>query len=319
VQLAEMWRIGRQAPGGWPDGAFDLVEAAAGNGRLARDILDAAGQDDPAFLSAIRLRLVEASAPARADQARGLGPHGSRLAGSGPELPASVSGAILANELLDAMPPHLVVMRNGALKEVFVDQADGRLGTVEQPPSTPRLQQYLDEVGARLETGWYAEVNLAAYDWVRDAARRLERGFLLLIDYGHEARELYSATHASGTLMSLRAHASESRDAGPGWLQEPGARDLTSHVDLTGVRLAAEAEGLTTLGILDQTYFLLGLGLDTRLSAPEPDAARGLRQRLALKTLLLPGGMGSTHKVMVFARGVGTPSLRGLSFRRRLT
>ena len=78
------------------------------------------------------------------------------------------------------------------------------------------------------------------------------------------------------------------------------------------MRLAAEAEGLTTLGFLDQTYFLLGLG------AAAIDAA-DLKTRLALKTLLMPGGLGSTHKVLILGKGVGTPALAGCSFRVRVT
>ncbi len=304
VQLREMWTLLGRGP-------VDIVEAAAGNGRLARDILDAAARQDPEWLAAVRLRLVEESAAARAGQAAVLGVHASRLAGSGPELPRTIRGVILANELLDALPPHLVVMREDGLREVFVGQIAGRLHTVEGAPSTPRLEQYLAAVGARLEPGWFAEVNLAAADWVRAAATALERGFLLLIDYGHEARRLYSASHPAGTLTSFRAHASEARDAGPGWLLEPGERDLTSHVDLTGIRLAAEAEGLVTVGIVDQTYFLLGLGLEDHLG-DEGDASRAVSRRLAAKTLMLPGGMGSTHKVLVFAKGVGRPALRGV-------
>jgi SAM-dependent MidA family methyltransferase len=100
---------------------------------------------------------------------------------------------------------------------------------------------------------------------------------------------------------------------------EPGERDLTSHVDLTGVRLAAEDAGLTTLGIVDQTYFLLGVGLEESLARPASDAAAELRRRLAVKTLMLPGGMGSTHKVMIFGRGVGAPGLRGIRLDGRVT
>jgi SAM-dependent MidA family methyltransferase len=298
-----MWRL--------VGGSWDLVEAAAGNGRLSRDLLDAAATNDPEFLEAVRLHLVERSASAREAQEAVLGRHAGRLRSSGPTLPTPVRGLLFANELLDALPPHLVVMRGDGLREVFVEERDGRLTTHEDAPSTPRLEEYLGRVGARLEQGWFAEVNLAADDWVRQAARSLERGFLLIVDYGHEAARLYSAAHAAGTLASFRAHAAEARDGGPGWLLEPGERDLTSHVDVTGVRLAAEAEGLTTLGVVDQTYFLLALGL--------ADAAgSSLRRRLALKTLLMPGGMGSTHKVMVFGKGVGTPALTGLG-RGRLT
>src|SRR5262249_12863055 len=130
------------------------------------------------------------------------------------------------------------------------------------------------------------------------------------------ARELYSPTHSAGTLTSFHRH----RGSGPEeatldesqWLQHPGEQDLTAHVDFTSVRQAAEAGGLDTLGFLDQTYLLMGL-LDG-LSDP-PSAIRNPQ----FKTLMLPGGIGSTHKVLLLGKGVGAPALRGCSFRVRVT
>jgi SAM-dependent MidA family methyltransferase len=165
-----------------------------------------------------------------------------------------------------------------------------------------------------LEPGWRVEINLRAVEWIRDAARRLQRGFLILIDYGHEARDLYSASHSAGTLTTFARHHSEGPESSaerPAWLQHPGDQDLTAHVDFTSVRAAAEAEGLTTIAFLDQTYFLLGL-----VDGLELD---DLKARMALKTLVMPGGLGSTHKVLILGKGVGTPALRGCSFRVRIT
>ncbi|HEY3381690.1 MAG TPA: SAM-dependent methyltransferase, partial [Vicinamibacterales bacterium] len=300
-------------------GTFDLVEAAAGNGRLSRDVLDHLAAHAPDVHRSIRLHLVERSPTARSSQRGVLGPHSDRLTTSAADVPEAIRGLIFANELLDALPPHLVVMRTGGLREVFVTASGDRLHTVEAEPSSSRLGAYLDHVRARLEPGWFAEVNLAAIDWIRRAAERLQAGFLLLIDYGHEAPSLFSASRRGGTLTAYHRHTSEGRDDGPSWLAEPGERDITSHVDLTGVRLAAEAAGLTTLGIIDQGYFLLGLGLADRLFESSDPSPRGLARRLALKSLLLPAGLGSTHKVLVFARGLGQPTLAGFSFARRLT
>jgi SAM-dependent MidA family methyltransferase len=97
----------------------------------------------------------------------------------------------------------------------------------------------------------------------------------------------------------------------PRWLTRPGDQDLTAHVDFTSVRAAAEDAGFTTLGFTDQTYFLLGL--------IDPGAPLPLRDRLALKTLTMPGALGSTHKVLLLGKGVGGPSLRGISFGQRVT
>ena len=323
--------------------AFDLVEAGAGNGRLSADILRAARARDPGFYDAIELHLVEASGEARNAQRATLGDAGDRLASSSASLPSSFDGVLVANELLDALPVHQVVMRDEGLREIYVDVArpfhsstssgcpepvegQGRddgdpkrvaLRTIEGPPSTPALGEYLARLGVALQPGWRVEINLRAVEWMRDAARGLRRGFIILIDYGHEARELYSPTHAAGTLTTYSAHrsvGSESSAATPPWLQSPGEQDITAHVDFTSVRAAAEEEGLQTLGFLDQTYFLLGLLGEGRAGRFEDD-----KQRRALKTLVMPGGLGSTHKILIFGKGVGTPALCGCSYKMRVT
>ena len=318
MQFAEMWRA---LGGGDGSRRFALVEAAAGSGRLARDVLDAAAERDPDFCDAVDLHLVERSRAARAAQTTTLGPHAARLAWSGEELPGGVTGVVFANELLDALPPHVLVMTDSGLQEVYVDVDGDRGGLVERlgPLSSAAVREHVATWHVRLEPGWRAEVCPAAVAWVRRAARALTRGFLLLIDYGHEARELYSAAHAAGTLTTYRRHRvlNEAVGGTPPWLVDPGERDITTHVDLTAIRRTAEREGLRTLGVLDQTYFLLGLGAVDRVAAD--DGLTGLRRRLALKSLLVPGGLGSTHKVLVFTRGVDSPRLSGCSHPARVT
>ena len=103
------------------------------------------------------------------------------------------------------------------------------------------------------------------------------------------------------------------------WLNQPGEFDLTAHVDLTSVEHAATIEGLKPLARLDQTYFLLSLALPGFTESSSESGPRALKRRLALKTLMLPGGLGSTEKVLIFGRDVGTPSLRGCTYGARLT
>ena len=320
VQCAEMWRHLGTA-------RFDLVEAGAGNGQLARDVLDAAVRHDPAFYDAVDLHLVERSPVARAAQADTLEGHTPKLVSAGPALPtrSRISGVLLANELLDALPPHLLMMTDDGLREVYVD-ADAGGALVERlgPISSARVQAHVDRrrIAFKLEPGWRVEVVPDAVDWVREAVQSVQRGFLVLIDYGHEANELYSRTHATGTLTTYSHHHVETiTTAGTQpWLVDPGSRDITAHVDLTAVRETAESAGADTLGILDQTYFLLGLGAVER-AATNANAhdVQAIRRRLALKSLLMPGGLGSTQKVMIFGKRVGAPTLSGLSFRIRAT
>jgi SAM-dependent MidA family methyltransferase len=324
-----------------PDSRFDLVEAGAGNGRLSADILRTLRERDPALYARTRLHLVEASASARAAQPSVLADVADRLASSSASLPESFDGVLIANELLDALPVHEVVMREDGLQEVYVscekgtgdfpgdappasDDPAGSRSDIhpslfllrEGPLSTMALSAYLERLGIALEPGWRAEINLRAVEWVRDAARRLRRGFIILIDYGHEARDLYSASHSQGTLTTFARHTSagpEKDDAtAPAWLQSPGDRDITAHVDFTSVRAAAEDAGLQLLAFLDQTYFVLGL-------LPSLSKPQSAIRNPQLKTLLMPGGLGSTHKVMIFGKGVGTPQLQCASFGGRVT
>jgi len=362
VQVAECFELlagAASAPAGSSASSpgFDLVEAGAGNGQLATDLLRGLQRHHPALVARVRLHLVDASPAARGAQRQTLGDLCTRLAASSESLPASFEGVLVANELLDALPVHQVVMRQDGLREVYVCAVDSRqstvaghhptvrsqqspivtrrscdngqearltadgsplptddcrLTTVEGPLSTPALEDYLARLGATLEPGWRAEINLGAVQWIHEAARRLRRGFLVIIDYGHEARHLYSIGHASGTLTAFSHHTMAGPELQtPGWLERPGEQDLTAHVDFTSVRAAAEAEGLVTLGFMDQTYFLLGL-LDD-------DAPMSLPQRLALKTLTMPGGLGSTHKVLILGKDVGAPLLRSCSFGQRIT
>ena len=309
-QFAEMWRVLLQIQSQIPNPQslkFDIVEAGAGSGRLARDVLDAAKRAHPEFYSAIRLSLVEQSPAARAAQTETLGPHAALLAYSGAALPTDVHGVIYANELLDALPTHAAVMTESGLREVFIAVEGDRFIERFEEPSTSRIAEYLARAGAEMRVGWRAEVNLNAEDWTKTAAASLRRGFIVLIDYGHDEHDLYNAAHSAGTLTSYKQH-SQLAD----FLQQPGETDITSHVDLSAVTRAARASGLDVLARLDQTYFMLGLGI-TDLEG------LSFQQRLALKTLLLPGGLGSTHKVLIFGKGVGTPALKGCSYRVRLT
>ena len=302
---------------------FDFVEVGAGNGRLTADVLRAVREHRPQLYERMSAHLVEVSDVARAAQLTVLADVSDHVVSSSRALPESVHGVVLANELLDALPVHQVVMRRQGLRE----ESDGAvLRTVEGPLSTPALASYFADLGLALEPGWRAEVNLRARQWIVDVAHRLARGFVMLIDYGHEAAELYSAGHAAGTLTAGYRHTNlgpGSQPGSPAWQAAPGEVDLTAHVDFTSVTRAGESAGLVSLGFLDQTYFLMGLALtgpiEASLQSESASSVTTLKRRLALKTLLLPGGLGSTFKVLMFGKDVGHPALKGCSYRVRAT
>jgi SAM-dependent MidA family methyltransferase len=303
---ARAWR----ALGGSGAGAFDLVEAGAGNGRLMRDLLDALRLAAPGCYDAVRVTLVERSGTARATHVATLGAHAGRLAASSPDLPERITGLLVANELLDAMPVHRVIAARDGLREAFVDADGDRLVVVTGPLSSPALASYFEEAGVRLPPGTVADISPAAVSWVRRAARALRRGYLLLVDYGHEAARLFGAGPASGTLRAYRRHVVDpgsSSLAQPAWLADPGSCDLTAHVDFTALGKAMLDEGLTVVPRMDQTALLLRLGLANLLSAPAADERSHVRRNLAARTLVVPGGLGSTHSALVAARGTRAP------------
>jgi SAM-dependent MidA family methyltransferase len=304
AQVGEMWSVLRDLGAS----EFHLVEAGAGDGQLARDMLDTIALERPELYEVLRVTLVERSAGARARHSETLGPHPDRITvESSRGLPLRITGALVANELLDALAVHVVVMTPSGPFEVHINEANGVLGEVLLPLVSPPIEQLLERTGVAVPEGARVEVGLSAVEWMEEAARATDCGFVLLIDYGHEAEELYSHLHAAGTLTAYRSH----RTDPVGWLESPGRCDLTADVNLTAVRNAAVDAGLEPLGMVDQTYFLTSLGLAGRLD--EGHGIDSVRRRLAARTLIVPGGLGSTMKAMAFGRRVGTPALRGFA------
>jgi SAM-dependent MidA family methyltransferase len=301
-QFQEMWSILGQ-----PE-RFDLVECGAGRGRLAGPILQATRQW-PEFAGCLRMTLVEAS-ESRMKQAqealRGVGATVRVQA----EIPAGVMGCIFSNELLDALPVHRVVQRAEGLREVYVSQRDGELVEEEGEVSSPAIAGYLERYGSPLAEGQLAEVNLAALGWLEQVAATLERGFLLTIDYGYRAPELYGPGHQRGTVLAYRRHRTHEE-----WLSWPGEQDLTAHVNFTALEERGRELGLKPVGWTTQTNFLLALarvGDFADLGATDACDFDQMAVRLAFKQLIHPEGMGETFRVLVQAKSVDEAELSGL-------
>lgn len=306
-QLAEMWeRCGFPAE-------FIVVEAGAGVGRLAAHVLDFAARALPEFYAALRYTAVEQSAARRAAHASALAAHlASRRAASAVDFPASIpAGCVFSNELLDALPVHRLCREHGELREIHVGLNGNLFCDQVGPLSSPSLVEYFSEQGIELLEGQLAEASLAAAAWMEDAARRLGRGFLLTIDYGREARELYDERHLRGTLLAYTRHR-----AGEDFYAAPGEQDLTAHVNFTALDLAAARAACSRVGLVSQSSFLLALGRVNEFAdlydGAQSEAER-LRARLLLKTLIFPEGMGETFSVLIHSKGVTNPSLTGLA------
>jgi SAM-dependent MidA family methyltransferase len=311
-QLEEMWRVmDRPAP-------FWVAEPGAGVGCLAAHILDFSAAKLPEFYSALQYVAVERSDARRAAHAKTIGKHiAAGRAESMTELPARIlNSCIVSNELFDAMPVHRVIRRDGTLREILVGVENARFADVIGPLSTPRIAEYFSRQGITIEEGQQAEVSLSACDWIADAARRLERGFLLTVDYGYEARVLYSERFARGTLLAYRNHR-----ASEDYYVAPGEQDLTAHVNFTaldmwGCDAGLERVGPDRNGIVPQSRFLLALGRGNEFAdlydAGQSETDR-LRAQMQLSSLLHPEGMGETFQVFIQRKGIGEARLTGLA------
>jgi SAM-dependent MidA family methyltransferase len=308
--LVEAWqRLDRPDP-------FTLREYGAGTGTLALAILERLEVEGSGLREALRYdpieiepRRLEAVAERleRAGHARVLVPEGERL--------APIVGAVVANEVLDALPTHRVVARGGRLREVLVGSSDGKFRDVESAPTTPALAVRLAAEGVSLADGQRAEICLVLEPWIAGVAAGLRRGLMVLIDYGHPAAALYDPVRRpNGTLLAYlrqRAHDDPYRHV--------GRQDLTAHVDLTAVERAAAAAGLTHLGTTTQAEFLMGLGIEELLQAIQADPATSLEAYLAVRSglmrLLDPAATGRFAVLGLGRDWPDGPPLAGFAYR----
>lgn len=295
------------------EGTFWVVEAGAGRGILAADILEFLVAASPGFFERLRYGIVERGAIFTEEQKRRLAPYEGKVHWLGIEKihEGALQGCLVANEFIDALPVHRVVVQGGELREVYVTERKGVFHEVAGPPSTGEILRYFDEIGVQLEEGQHAEVNLEALAWYEEVSRILNRGFLLIIDYGYLADELYTPDRRSGTLLCYFRHT---------WSDDPyrhiGLQDMTAHVNFTSLVQKGQSLGFALTGLVPQYRFLLSLGFleeVERLGERDLPPEHSLLERLTMKHLILPeGGMGDTFKVLIQHKGVKRPRLRGL-------
>jgi SAM-dependent MidA family methyltransferase len=222
-----------------------------------------------------------------------------------PEIPMAISaGCIFSNELIDALPVHRVVMQAGGLREIFVGLRDGQFLDVVAPVSTCAINEYFATQSIALQEDQHAEAGLEACDWITEVARRLGRGYILAIDYGHPAADLFDEHHMRGTLLAYREHR-----VSEAYYAAPGEQDLTAHVNFTALETWGKRAGLETAEFTSQTAFLLALGQKNEfadLYDAEQTEAERVRARLQLKTLIHPEGMGERFSVLIQRKGVST-------------
>jgi SAM-dependent MidA family methyltransferase len=315
VQLHQIWQIL-----GSPQ-LFSIVEMGAGQGLLAAHILNYLSRVYPDFFRSIDYLMIEAAPAMIIAQQQRLKDLPVRWCEWNDLVDRSIVGCFLSNELIDAFPVHQVTVVKDRLQEVYVTNGDRKntftevIGTL----STDRLTQYWQLNNVNLLNGRYpneyrTEVNLAALEWLKQVAKKLQRGYMISIDYGYTADRYYNPMRTQGTLQCYYQQA---------YHNDPyiniGNQDLTAHVDFTAIQNQGELLGFHTVGFIPQGMFLMALGLSERIaviSNSSGDIRSLLRRRQNLHQLIEPMGLGK-FGVLIQSQGL-TPEeqqilLTGLS------
>jgi SAM-dependent MidA family methyltransferase len=306
-QLHEMWGVMSCPP------RFDVVEQGAGRGLLARDILAWAARTEPDFAAALTYTIVAPSPRLREAQRATLDDAGIDLDSViwADDLPRSIEGCVLSNELLDAFPIHRVVRRDDDLLEVFVTLDGTRFVDDLRLLSSPDLRAYFDALGLLPGKDCYSEVNLEAPRWIAQVERSLRRGYVLTFDYGYEARTLYAPWRRDGTLLCFYKQSASSDP-----YQRIGKQDMTASVDFTTLRRAGEEAGLTTLGDTDQGAFLVRMGIGDGVASVARERPEEIAEYFARRNVVLdlidPASLG---RVRVLSQGKGVPDAALTGFR----
>lgn len=264
-------------------GADEIFEFGAGSGALAAELLNALGP------RVRRYTIIELSGALRERQAQRLAPWGAavRWLDAWPE---GIGGVVIGNEVLDAMPVQLLRWDGGQWLERGVVVEGDALGWADRPTALrPPCE-------AAFVPGTVVEIHLQAEAFVRTLAQRLQRGVAFFIDYGFPEAEYYHPQRTGGTLMCHRAHRAQFGESDP--LADVGEKDITAHVNFSGIALAAQEEGLDVIGYTSQARFLTNCGLMEMLQGAD------LRAVAAANKLITEHEMGELFKVIGLARGV---------------
>lgn len=321
-QFREIWQIIERPP------PFTIIEMGAGQGILAANILSYLQKQDEELWQALEYVIIEKSAAMQAEQKQRLNTDKVKWRTWDAIEEDSLTGCFFSNELVDAFPVHQIVVEEKQLKEIYVSykrlENNGRseIKFIETSGelSTNKIAEYFQLLGINLLSDSYSdryqtEVNLAALDWLDAAAKKLQKGYILTIDYGYPAERYYHPNRREGTLQCYYQHR---RHNDPYW--NIGMQDITAHVNFTALEKQGNLSGLKNVGFIQQGLFLMALGLGDKLNQLSTESGLSitevLSRREALHSLMDPMGLGG-FGVLVQSKGLSVEEeavkLKGLN------
>jgi SAM-dependent MidA family methyltransferase len=287
---------------------FTLLEMGAGDGSLALHILRYCQSHYPDFYLTLNYQILEKSPQLQKRQQETLRDFCHRVTWVDWQdlAPQTLVGCCFSNELVDALPVHRVILKEGQLQEVYVTYQDQQIIESIAPLSTAELAQYFSDLGIELDPhlygeGYCTEVNLSAKAWLAQVSEKLKKGYVLTIDYGYCASKYYHPQRRDGTLQCYY----QNRYHNNPYLYI-GDQDITSHVNFTALEQWGQEVGLQKLGFTQQALFLMNLGLGDRLTELTTSfysLPALLQKREALHQLIDPLGLGK-FGVLLQAKGL---------------
>ena len=300
-QINEMWQNLGSPP------QFSIIEVGAGREELSFHIRDTIKKLFPEFYKTADFQLVDVN-PIHIQKLEERTSFHSSIE----DIKPGITGCIISNELIDAFPVHRVVEMDGRLKEIYVGYDDAGFMDIRGELSSDGLNDYLEKIGIKLEQGQKAEINLKALDWIKSIGALLERGFVITIDYGLPARELFRHNR-NGNLLCYYMHTMNNNP-----FHQIGYQDITAKVDFTSLAATGRDAGLEVTGFTTQFYFFMGIGALGEFKEVEELNMGNLdafQWNQGIKDLMLPGGMGDDFKVLIQHKDVEAPLLKGFSFK----
>ncbi|MCF6147653.1 MAG: SAM-dependent methyltransferase [Candidatus Kuenenia sp.] len=304
VQLEEMWRT-------LGSNEFTVVEMGANAGWLCYDAMRYIKNEYPEFYEKIQYIIVESNPYMRKKQQEllcGKDVFNEKLSWHSYTIKDgfsfdAVQGCFLSNEFVDALPVHRLIVKEGALKEIYVGYSGVDLYEIVDEVCNQELKDYYIGTELTLRENQIFEISLAVRNYLNHVARKLHRGFVLTIDYGDTAHRLCRNNGAEGTVRCYYQH-SVNRE----YYKRLGEQDITASVDFSHLMNVGKGLGLEVAGFVKQSHYLIALGVLEKLNR----LRNNLETVLKVKNLFLPEGMGDIFKVLIQHKNVKNPSLSGL-------
>ena len=282
--------------------AWTILEAGAGEGRFTESLLQTLQETSPEVFAATSCVIDEVSSVSRAQAEERLRPFADRVQFSSIDEVEINPGIVFSNELLDALPVHRIVLVEGEFREFYVTvDENGNFAWLLQelcPAVSSRLEGYFEGIGRRPAAGQVFEVSLEIENWLRSVAARLDAGYVVTVDYGAAAEDLYSqSANREGTLRGFQRH-----QFVDDLLAQPGEHDLTTTVNWSFVNAVGERVGLEFVELARQDQFLLANGFLDALeieSRQAKDEGERLQLSSGAREMILPDGMAASFQVLV--------------------